>query len=279
MSIENIITCIIAVVALLAIARLIARLVLRTNVTRSILESDCNGIAAAGFYFSVFIITGGILSGPGYATFFENLLWIFVYGIGGIFLLLVSTRLASRLLLHNRAGNITESNAVSVGIVTASIYISGGMIISGAMTGEMTGEHLPTVVFLLLGWAVFLLFLGLYRTLTDYNDYEQIFNGNIAVAISYSANMIAIGIIIGNAVAGNFEGWSTNLAGFGKSAAAVAMLYFVRQFLVQGLLLHLGITLYGGRLDREIAGKRNIAASAIEAATYIGVAILVTKLV
>jgi hypothetical protein len=57
------------------------------------------------------------------------------------------------------------------------------------------------------------------------------------------------------------------------------MLYFVRQFIVQGLLLGSGFNLYGGRLDREIADDRNIAAAAVEAATYIGAAILAIKLI
>lgn len=281
MNFETVCFYIIVVVALLALSRAFAGLLLKTKVTHALIEDDNKalGIELAGYFLSVFLVISGTLAGTGYDTLIENFTWVLVYGIAGILLLLLSTRLTSQLLLKGNSNRAIAEGNSAVGLVSASIYISGGIIITGAVTGEWTGSHLPTLVFFVLGWTAFLIFLALYRALTDYDDYSEIFKGNLAVAISYSANMIAIGIIIGHAVSGNFDSWETNLIDFCKSITAVAMLYFVRQFLVQGILLRSGFSLHGGRLDREIADDKNIAAAAIEAATYIGVAILVSKLI
>lgn len=281
MNFETICFYAVVVIVLLGIARLLNQFIVKTNLTHALVETDNKalGIELSGYFLAVFVIIGGTLAGPGYDTLTLNFLWAFVYGIGGIVLMILATRLASQIMLKgNSKRAIGEGNA-AVGLVSGSIYLSAGIIISGAVTGEWSGSHLPTLVFFVLGWFAFLFFLAMYRALTDYDDYLEIFRGNLAAAISYSANMIAISIIISHSVSGSFESWASNLLDFGRSLTAVAMLYFVRQFIVQGLLLGSGFTLYGGRLDREIADDHNIAAAAIEAATYIGAALLAVKLV
>jgi hypothetical protein len=52
----------------------------------------------------------------------------------------------------------------------------------------------------------------------------------------------------------------------------------VRQLFVQTVLLGARFTLRGGRLDQGIAAERSMGMGAMEAASYVAAALLVTRL-
>jgi hypothetical protein len=90
--------------------------------------------------------------------------------------------------------------------------------------------------------------------------------------------IIAIGIMAGYAVAGNFTGYAQGFRDFGLMMLATVALYPVRQIVVQMLFLGGGFSFRQGRLDHEIAQDRNVGAGLLEAVGYIATALVVTRL-
>ena len=90
---------------------------------------------------------------------------------------------------------------------------------------------------------------------------------------------IAVAIIVGTALDGDFVSWESSLKGFGTILALALVLYPVRQLFVQSLLLGAPIALRGGRLDTGIGGDRNEGMGALEAVSYIATALSVARLV
>jgi hypothetical protein len=82
-------------------------------------------------------------------------------------------------------------------------------------------------------------------------------------------------MMVGNAVSGDFTGYAEGFRGFGLMLLVILFLYPVRQFVVQTLLLGGGFSLFGGRLDREIADDKNLGAGLLEAIGYVSTAMIV----
>jgi uncharacterized membrane protein YjfL (UPF0719 family) len=270
-----------ATIVLLAVARFVNQLVMHTRITEALIQRDnpAVGIQVAGYLLGVIKIIASVLSGEGHGDFWMNTLWVAVYGIGGILFLTYISTIGLQLFLSRNCMQAIREGNVAAGIVAAGSYIGTGSVISGSFAGEGSGTLAAAVVFFVAGQVAFLVITYLFRLLTAYNDAKEILNGNIPAALSYAGVMVAVGIIVGNAVMGDFVDYATGFIAFGKALLVVLALYPIRQWLVQGLLLGGGFRLYGGSLDEEISRDRNINAGVIEAATYIGAALLVTRLV
>jgi hypothetical protein len=99
---------------------------------------------------------------------------------------------------------------------------------------------------------------------------------NVAAAVSYAGAMIALALIVGHAVEGDFEGWSVSIRSYGAALLSALVLYPVRQLVVQLVLLGQPFALRGGALDRLVAQERNVGVSVVEAVSYIAAAVLLT---
>jgi uncharacterized membrane protein YjfL (UPF0719 family) len=133
-------------------------------------------------------------------------------------------------------------------------------------------------VFWAAGVVALIVFTHIFRSLTSYNDAESVKSNNVAAALGCAGLIIAIGIMAGYAVAGNFTGYSQGFRDFGLMMLATVALYPVRQIVVQMLLLGGGFSFRNGRLDHEIAQDRNVGAGLLEAVGYIATALIVTRL-
>ena len=116
----------------------------------------------------------------------------------------------------------------------------------------------------------------LFRRLTLYAEDQEIIGENVAAALSYAGVMLALAIIVGHAVEGDFDGWGTSMKAYAIALASALVLYPVRQLGVQTLLLGQRFALRGGGLDQLVARERNVGASAVEAVSYIAAAALLT---
>lgn len=204
--------------------------------------------------------------------------WTAAFGAMGLLLLELTGFLGVRLLLRKRLAESLDRGNVAAGVAAASHYVATGILTSRAVAGsDLRGLGLSLTFFALAQMAHQLL-VALYRTLTTYDDAEQIEGENLAAAISFGGLSIAVATIVARALEGDFVDWPTSLAGFGLLVATALALYPVRQLIVQGLLLGGRLSLRGGDLDEGIGRDRNVAAAALEAASYIGAALAIAAL-
>jgi uncharacterized membrane protein YjfL (UPF0719 family) len=262
----------------------------KTTVLKRIIgaNNSAAGIEYAGFLLSVLMIMSSVLDGVSLHTnqvvdLIENgsiTWWSFafatiLYGIVGIVALLFLGYVGVHMLLNLNVKSAIRSNNVAAAIVVAATYLSAAFIIAGVFRGDNEGgDGVASFVFLVAGLGLLILLTYLYRFITSYNDEKEIKANNAAAALSYGGIMVALGIIIGHAVEGDFIDYPTSGLLFGKALLAVLILYPVRQFLVQGILLGEGFRFYGGKLDEEISMEKNCGAGAVEAATYLAAAII-----
>ena len=288
------IVVIVALFVFAALARLALHLFLRVHVAERI-GGDHNaalGYEYAGYFLGVLLVAGSVLDGIAGSEPFAGLpaagggadVWTYairagIYGLFGILVLALFGRLGFRVLLKTNIVAGVRANNPSAGIVAAGGHVAVALVIAGALSGNSEGGDFGVAgVFLALGLVALWGITYLYRFITKYDDSQEITNGNVAAALSYAGMMIAIGMIVGRALNGDFTDYATSLSLCGKGLLFVLILYPVRQFIVQGILLGGGFTLHGGRLDREISRDQNTGAGAVEAAAYIAAAVVALQI-
>ncbi len=271
---------ILAVIILLIIARGVYRLVLGQAMTETLIDRDnkAAAVALSGFLLGVIQVIIPILSAPSH-TFWSDVIGVAVYGIGGIIAMTIAGLVFeqySRLTGAPLRDQIAKDN-LAAGIIDAAIHFSSGLIVAGALTGD-SGTLMPTIVFWAAGVAALIVFTHIFRQVTAYHDAELIKQGNVAAALGCAGLIVAIGMMVGYAVSGNFTGYGDSFRSFGFMLLVVLVLYPVRQIIVQMLLLGGGFSFRNGRLDREIANDQNVGAGLLEAIGYLATALVVTRI-
>lgn len=208
----------------------------------------------------------------------RDILWALAMGATGLVLLIVSGRLGLMLLLQSRLPQEIERGNVAAGVAAGAHYVATGIITSRAVAGNDLPSLGLSLVFFVLAQATLHVFVSLFRALTVYDDAEQIQGENIAAAISYGGVAIAVSILIGRALEGDFVSWGVSLKGYGIALLFAFALWPVRQLLVQSLLLGYPFTLRGGKLDDGIAGERNSGMGILEAVAYLATALSIARL-
>jgi uncharacterized membrane protein YjfL (UPF0719 family) len=205
-----------------------------------------------------------------------DLLWTVVFGGSALVLLWAAGSLGIRVLLRSHLpGEIARGN-LAAGVAAGAHFASTGLIIARCLYGDDLATLGISIVFFVLAQATLHLFVVLFRTLTLYAEDEEILGENVAAALSYAGAMLAIALIVGHAVEGEFEGWAVSLRSYVVALASVLVLYPVRQLAVQTIMLRQPFALRGGALDRLVAQERNVGASAVEVVSYLAAAILLT---
>jgi uncharacterized membrane protein YjfL (UPF0719 family) len=243
------------------------------------------GIEYAGYFLGVLLIAGSVLegisqsvSGPGIpgatAGVWTYTLQIAGYGIFCIIALALFGRVGFRLIIRSNIVAGVRANNPAAGVVAAGGHIATALVIAGGLSGESSGgDFSVAAIFLVIGLIALWGITYAYRFITKYDDATEITNGNVAAALSYAGMMIAIGAVVGHAINGNFIDYTISLRMCGRALLLVLLLYPVRQFIVQGILLGGAFRLHGGRLDDEISRDGNIGAGAVEASAYIAAAL------
>ena len=129
-----------------------------------------------------------------------------------------------------------------------------------------------SAVFCLLGWAAIILICAGHRLVTRYRDHEEIAAGNTAAAIAAGGLHLAVAIVVGHAIQGQFLGWSQSLGGFAVALAWVLALYPLRQIVLARAILRSTPQ----AMDRAIATRRDHFLGAAEATCYVVTALYVS---
>ncbi len=208
----------------------------------------------------------------------RDVLWAVAMGATGLVLLVVSGRAGLMLLLRSRLPREIERGNVAAGVAAGAHYVATGIITSRAVAGNDLPSLGLSLVFFVLAQVTLHVFVSLFRALTVYDDAEQIQGENLAAAISYGGVAIAVAILIGRALEGDFVSWGVSLKGYAVALLFAFALWPVRQILVQSVLLGYPFTLRGGKLDDGIAAERNEGMGILEAVAYLATALSIARL-
>ena len=234
----------------------------------------------AGHVCAVLLLLPGIvLEALSHDTRAGIALWAAAFSLAGVVLIQLVGELGIRLLLRKTLAQELETGNVAAGVSAGANYVAVGILAAPAIAGsDLHGLGL-SVAFFGLAMATQALYVSLFRTLTVYDDSEQIQGENLAAALSYAGVTVAVALILARALTGgDFVGWGPALLGYGGVALSVLALYPVRQLFVQGVLLGRAITLRGGALDHAIGVERNAGLAALEALSYLATAVALVQL-
>lgn len=242
-------------------------------------ENPARALLHAGQLLGVFFVSAAAVKNCVIGTgFLRDALWVGAFALAALGLLAVTGRLGVQLLLRSSLAEEIERKNSAVGLAAGAHFAACGIVTAQSFAGHDARALGLSLVFFTLAQFTLLGFVTLFRALTVYDDAEEIRGENVAAALSYGGLAVAVAIIVGRALDGDFAGWSVSLRAYAGALPWVFLLYPVRQFFVQTLLLGGKFTLRGGRLDDAIRGRRSAGMGALEAASYVATALAVSHL-
>ena len=185
--------------------------------------------------------------------------------------------LVDKLLLYKFSTKkeiITDRN-LGTAAVEAGSYIATGLIVAGAIHGDDSGgiAILASLAFFALGQAALVAFARLYQWETKFDIHDEIEKDNVAAGVALGLNLIAIGVILFGAIAGEFISWKEGLSQFGYFAILGCLLLFLLRKVTDRLLLP------GTTIAHEIAKDKNLNAAWIEGIVSVGMATVILFMV
>ena len=259
---------------------LLALSVVERTLARDLREGNpAERLLRVGQVLAVFMIgASAVHSSAEGQAWIHDVPWVGGFALLGLVLVLVTGRIGVRLLLDKRLSAEIARGNVASGVAAGAHFVATGIVTSRALGGGDLRSLLLSLAFFGLAQLTLIVFVSLFRTLTTYDDEEQIAGENLAAALSYGGVAIAIAIVVARALEGDFVGWVVSLKGYGGVLLSALALYPVRQIFVQTLLLRAPLTARGGRLDEGIALERSVGLGALEGVTYIATALSIARL-
>ena len=261
------------VIALVWIGKKTVEILARIRFDREVAVKDnpAAGIALAGFYLALFTALSGLFTEKADTLAREALLTA-LHGAGAIAALLLSAGLWRPLVQVDFRKDILEGRNAGAALVAAAALIATGLVYRGAVHGQAENVALIAAFFAIGEGALLLCFL-LYEWMTPYDVYDEIAGrSNLAAALGSAGMVLASGLVIGNAVEGEFLGWETSIRDAFLYMTPVLAMPLVRVFIAGGMFMGFG------RLTREIVEDRNVAAGLVEGAAYVGIALFAVHL-
>jgi uncharacterized membrane protein YjfL (UPF0719 family) len=277
-----------AYLAIFGVATTLVLLVVFTLLQRVLYEHpvshDLNGgnvarrLKRVGQVFAVFMVSAAVVKNGVTGEVEHDIMWVAAFGLTAVALVSLTGRLGVQLLLSSRLPAELARGNMAAGVAAAANYVATGIVTAHAIGGNDLHGLGVSLVFFVLSQLTLHVFTLLFRTLTTYDDAEQIAGENMAAALSYAGLQIAVALVVAHAVEGEFVGWDTSVRGYGKALIALVAFYPVRQIFVQMVLLRAPFALRGGRLDVAVGAERNTGMGALEAATYVSTALAISQL-
>lgn len=249
----------------------------RVKVAYELVENDNLAFAFAhvGYFIGLLLAIGSVMLGESEGLV-NDLMGIGIYGLLSIVLLNLSLIINDKIILSNfdLKKEIFDDKNVGTGIVEGANAIATGLVVMGAITGEGYGESGPIVnvlVYWILGQVILFVTSKIYNLMTSYDVHDHIERGNIAVAVGYSGAIMAIGNLINNALAHDFDSWMVTIQDVGFNVIVGFAFLPIARFLTDKILLP------GQKLTDEIINQEdpNVGAAIVEAFAYIGGSMLI----
>jgi uncharacterized membrane protein YjfL (UPF0719 family) len=249
----------------------------RVKVAYELVENDNLAFAFAhvGYFIGLLLAIGSVMLGESEGLV-NDLMGIGIYGLLSIVLLNLSLIINDKIILSNfdLKKEIFDDKNVGTGIVEGANAIATGLVVMGAITGEGYGESGPIVnvlVYWILGQGILFVTSKIYNLMTSYDVHDHIERGNIAVAVGYSGAIMAIGNLINNALAHDFDSWMITIQDVGFNVIVGFAFLPIARFLTDKILLP------GQKLTDEIINQEdpNVGAAIVEAFAYVGGSMLI----
>ncbi len=249
----------------------------KIDITSELVEKDNFAfiISYVGYFTALIIILIGAISGESYGLL-EDIKLISIYGIIGILLLHISIFLTNKLMLTSFSvkDEILNDKNEGTGVIEAAVYIGNAFILYGSLVGESSSliEGITTfVLYWVIGNLVLIISTKIFSQWMSYNIHNEIEKDNVAAGIAFAGSIIAISLIIMNALADPFINWKTSAIDIIFFTLLGNVLLPIIRFIADKILLP------GRKLTDEIINQEtpNIGAGLIEAFSYIGAATLI----
>lgn len=247
-------------------------------------DNPAFGISILGYYLGVLIVfLGAIYHDPSLSQGEEVVLDHFLVDLGvdliwalsAVITLNVARFVLDHVVLRGFSvrDEILRDRNTGMGAVEFGTYVSAGLVVAGAISGEggegVAGGLITTLSFLALGLACLVLFALGYQRLVRYDLLAELEADNPAAGLAYGGNLIALGIVLMRGSAGSFTDWADHLERFGFYAVMGLFLLVVARRVIDGAFLT------GRTLQQEIAEDRNVNAGYLEGGLLIGLAAVV----
>ena len=230
-------------------------------------ETSINDNPAVGVRFGLFLVAAAISfvnllepSGNGLKQNFDILAF---YGLVSILLLIVAREVNDKLILYrlsNDAEVIGKRNT-AIAVVEGSSYLGTAFITSGAFSNVDAGIGAALVWFAV--GQCFLVLLDNIYSIAEPGLQDALAAQNLAAAFSLGGFLVAGGMALGSAIAGESYGWVQDSIDVGYFLAIWLLVITVVQFVLNKIFLP------GTSLRKELFADRNVAAGIIEAALFI----------
>ncbi|XOF34339.1 MAG: DUF350 domain-containing protein [Candidatus Electrothrix sp. YB6] len=264
-------------IAVLMLSKVVVNRLTPYKINHELIRSDnpALGVTLAGYYAGVIIVFLGAVVGDSSrqldsisAALAEAGIDL-CYAVFGILALNFCRRVVDLAILYkfSTVKEIIKDRNVGTGAVEAGAMIATALMIAGAIQGE--GSFATTLVFFLLGLFLLILFSRFHAMLTPYDDHDEIEKDNVAAGAYLGMSMIALGIIVLKATAGDFVSWGYNLSWF----AGYAILGFLGLAVLQKMILV--VFLPGADIEEEISRDRNLNIAWIGGTLSIGIAAVI----
>lgn len=268
-----------ALLAVFAMLCVVSRLILN-RWSSSDSDDDLAALAGEGnmavalrhgsFYIALGIALFATIGLEGRPTdFIGMLLEELAWGIGILIALFGCLYVNEKLVLPSvdNSTAIGEGN-VAVGVVEAGSLLGTSLIMTGTMHG--TGPIAATVVFFLIGQFLMLAMVRLYDMLRSVDYQKEVgLMGNQAAGIVLFGKIVAISLVIRNAISGNSSGWVSDLTG--------SLLSFLAGFIALAIVEYLvDKAIFPGADIDKLVSARKAAPMVILSSISIATALFVT---
>ncbi len=261
--------------ALFGLGHLLLNLLLRPARLRvELFEKDnpAVGVAVAAYHLGLVLSFGPVLMGES-RGWVADLIQMLGYGVLAVTLYAACGTIARGVVIGKLGlvRELTTDRNLGLGYVLAGSLLASGLIIHGLLAGQ-GGGWVTIPVFFVLGQVVLLAVGLVYARIVGFHLREELARDNAAAGLAYGGCLLAMGLILGEVVGGDFVSWRASLLGFTIYALGGLIALPVIRLLVD-LILAPGV-----RLSREIAEEGaapNLVAGMLEASSYIAAGLLV----
>ena len=274
-------------IVILAIGRMVFnRMNRRINVSEELVIRDnfAFAVTVTGYYVGLIIAFGGILHGTPLDLLTDTTNHT-AYGILAIILLNISSWINDKLILFQFKveKEIIKDRNTGTGVIEAANYIASGILVYGAVSGEVTnlfpqyvfGHLLSGIISILVFWSIGQVILvitsRIYHKMLPFDVHAEIEKDNEAAGLGFAGVLIAAGILVANGIAGDFDDWTDHFSLILTDGILGIILLPIMRWITDKVLLP------GQDLNDEIANQDipNNGAGLIEAMSYIGGAFLI----
>ncbi|MBL4899754.1 MAG: DUF350 domain-containing protein [Colwellia sp.] len=273
-------------IILLGAMRFLLGLTSQVNSTEELAQKDnfAFGVSVAGSVLALGIVLTGAISGENAPSYMMEIIGMLAYGTYGLVLIKVGRIIQDKVALqHLNKTELIKDKNLTIGIIDAAGAIATAIIIRAVLLW-VDGLNISTFIAITSGFIVAQAVLVLVTRIRE-KKYaknnqddclqEALSDGNLAIAIRYSGQVISTALAV--SAASHFLVYSpdtlvVNLLGW--------LVFGIIMTILVTLLTSIAkrIVLWGINLVEEVDQQHNIGVASIEMATSISIALILTAL-